>query len=255
MHFPLIASARTPLALSALLAIAALPACGKGGQSGVIASCPPPAQPEGGIPNYQADGEFANGSISGTGLAAAICYAGVQVTTRSQSGPLLLTIDSTISSSAAVVSLPANAVDAQLQGSIEIASPKAGVYKSSDPSLCGSFAFTYGTPIVPSCGAPDAGGSCETGCQFTYTCGSGVGPCCVPLATTYVYQAGSGTTCAFLRPPSTEGAWTLTLTSVEAIPDASSQFSGPAYEAHGTLSATLKGTADTTNSATLSLSF
>lgn len=259
MYFPLIDTGRrlrvAPFALLSLLAIAGLPACGKAGQAGTIASCPPPAQPDGGaLPYYQADEGSANGTVSGTGLEGAICYAGVQITMNPQSGRAVLAIDSTSPSSSAVVSLPANAVAAQLQGSFEIA-PMAGVYKGSD-TACGLLSFTYESPLVASCTAPDAGGNCETNCQFTYTCpsGSGYQGCCVPLATTYEYQAGSGKTCTSLPPSPTEGAWTLTITSVEAI-DASSSYYGLTYAAHGSLSATLKGTADTTNTASVALSF
>jgi hypothetical protein len=144
-----------------------------------------------------------------------------------------------------------------LTGVIEVAAAAPGVYKSSDPMRCGTLSLSYGTLIAAgnACNALPVGGNCPTGCTFSYTCAdANAEPCCVPLANTFVYQASAPTSCTF-GTQATEGSWTLTLTSVVPFVDGSSQFGEPLYLAHGTLSATLKGTADTTNTANLSLTF
>jgi hypothetical protein len=244
---------RHPLLRAALLALAAVagtPACGKGNDA---VACPFPPQPDG---SPGSDQIFASGSATGSGLSASFCNAGIQIAGY-QGGRVVFNLDSTTSVSQTTLSLPAGAVSVSLTGAIDIGSPAAGVYKSSDSMRCGTLTLSYGKLVAPAqtCGAPDAGNYCSSGCTVSYFCADAAAqPCCVPLANTFVYQAAAATSCT-QGPQAVEGSWTLTLTSVTSFGDASSQYGEELYVAHGTLSATLKGTADTTSTANLSLTF
>jgi hypothetical protein len=170
-------------------------------------------------------------------------------------------IDSTTGATTSEISSPASTVGATLTGTMAIAALAPGVYKSTDASNCGSVAFTYGTLVDPvgACNVPPSPNyTCPAGCTISYTCPDasfGGQGCCIPLATTYVYQANGAACSQFNGPQTAEGSWTLTLTSVNAYADGATQFGEALYVAHGSFTATMKGTADTTGTATLSLTF
>jgi hypothetical protein len=249
-------SARATLPLFALLAIAELPACRSSASSGDLLSCP--VSHASGTPE---DGSFANGTVSGSGLSASFCYAGIQLLGSQPGGKPSFVIDSTSGATTSSISIPANAVGPTLSGTMAIAALAPGVYKSTDTANCGSVAFTYGTLVDPAgaCSVPpSANYSCPAGCTINYNnCpdASFGQACCIPLATTYVYQASGAACSQFNGPQAPEGSWTLTLTSVTSYADGATQYGEALYTAHGSFTATMKGTADTTGTGTLSLTF
>jgi hypothetical protein len=221
---------------------------------------PPPA--DGGYPAYESVG---SGTVSGTDLGATFCNVGFPLYEQTYGNPanqIYLAIDTNSPSAVATMHLPTGAVSGTVTGLIQVPAAAPGVYGSSDASLCGALSFSYGLPVASEteCEA-DAGpnGTCPTGCLFTYLCPPSdagfEGPCCVPLATTFVYQAGAATSCNGAA-QAVLGSWTLTLSSVAPYAgDAGYQYGLPSYVAHGTLTATLTGTTGTTGTASLSLSF
>jgi len=222
-------------------------------------TCSAPVAPDGGFVPYQA---FANGNVSGASTSAILCNAGVALSDyggQPGSGSVVLEIDTNTTFGSLNVGAPSGAVSGRLTGSIALGASAAGVYTSADPQACGALTFSYGTLSTPreSC-RHDAGSyACPTGCTLTYFCGQDAAaePCCVPLAKTFEYQA---TGCA-RNPQATQptlGAWTLTLTAMAPYEgDAGADYGVRRYLAHGTLTATLTGTVDTTDSASLSLRF
>ena len=91
------------------------------------------------------------------------------------------------------------------------------------------------------------------GCTFNQFCGAP--PCCIPRATTYIFQAigdvDAATSCG--RNQGTPlGSWTLTLTSVVAEDAGDGQ---QAVVPHGSLDATLEGSSGVSGPVSLSLTF
>ncbi|HEY2510013.1 MAG TPA: hypothetical protein VGI39_04130 [Polyangiaceae bacterium] len=248
-------SAVTLTALSLLAAVTTGCSSKKNGASPSSVACPAPSE-DGGVPAYET---FAIGSANAPGVSLSFCNAEAQV--ESNYGPILFSVDSTTASFAtAEVHLPAGAVGASITGSIGLEAPAAGVYKSSDANACGGLTLRYETPLATQSACQvDANASCPTGCTSTYFCGNAQGPCCVPLATAFAYQAAAASVCTgggTSTPQPALGDWTLTLTSVTPyVGDAGPPYGGAAYLAHGTLTAHLQGTADTTDSAEVDLTF
>jgi hypothetical protein len=222
------------------------------------AACPAPpaADDDGGVAPYEG---FASGSTTGASVSASVCNAEVLLSDfNGASSSLLLSVDSTSAFASTTVRLPAGALAGTLTGSIGVGTPTAGVYASSDAQACGSLTFSYGT-VDAGAGNCDVGPSsaCPPGCASIFFCPDAAAiPCCVPLATTYVYQAVAASTCYGGGTQTALGSWKLTLTSVTPYADdASAEYGQSFYLAHGTLTATLQGTTDTTDTASLSLTF
>jgi hypothetical protein len=229
----------------ALLVLAGVAACGQS-SGGASPSCPATSSP-------LAVGESAaNGSVTGSRLDVGFCDVGVSLgrTYGTSPNPIVVSFDSTARGASSSVRLPLGGVSGTVTGALQIPSLAPGVSASSTPSLCGSLVFSYGLPTVPAASCkPDGSYNCPAGCTNTYTCASP--PCCVPLATTYVYQAASSTSCTGGPAQTPLGSWSVSLTSVTPV-DAGG---APAYVAHGTLEAKLQGTADATDTVSLALTF
>lgn len=247
------ASLRSVL-LSTSLVLAGTAGCGKGADGG---ACPAPPTADGGAAPYQS---FAQGSATGTGVSASFCNTSVAMSGPAggtQSGRLIFAIDSTAPFASTALALPAGALAGVLTGSIQVKAPTAGVYRSSDAQICGTLSFSYGTLAVPgaSCRSDASSSACPKGCTSTYVCGNASAvPCCVPLANTFVYEATAASSCTGGTQPSL-GSWTLTLTEVAPYREAANPYGQVSYVVHGTLSAVLKGTTDTTGTTNLSLGF
>jgi len=272
MSFSFSARPSVPLAvLLTFLALAGVAACGSTKASNTpgasttpdaSSAClsPPLPDPDGGVAPYEG---FASGSAKGPTLSASLCNAEILASAPNYGGgssPVTLTLDSTASFSTTTIRVPTGTVAGTLSGTIQLPSPPtAGVYKSSDSQACGSLTFSYG--ILDdgggaSCNVVPLGGACPSGCATIYFCrDAATEPCCVPLATTYVYQASTGTNC-FGSAQTAAGSWALTLTGItlyqeDAGPYEYEQF----YVAHGTLTASLQGTTGVTDMASVSVSF
>jgi hypothetical protein len=232
-----------------LLVFAPLVACQSASSGGAC----PYAFGDGGLASYESAG---NGGVQGPGLAASFCNVGVtlQSGNNGTASTVALTLDSSTAATLSTVSTPATAVEGTLTGSVQIAAFAPGVYKSTDPTGCGSLSFSYAVPLTSSsvCEGADAQAGCPTECTFTYSCAepSGNG-CCVPLGTTYVYGTSTNT-CSAVAIPAV-GSWSVTLTSV--VPTDAGAGTSPTYVGHGSLAATLEGTTGVTGTANLSLTF
>ena len=245
-------------ALTASLLLTAASGCNKKSSTGLApgVSCPAPFE-DGGVPAYET---FGIGSANAPGVSVSFCNAEVQL--ESNYGPFLFNIDSSTAPFAqAEVNLPAGALGGSITGSIGFGTPAVGVYNSWDANACGSFTLRYEKPLASAeaCNV-DSGASCPTGCTSTYFCGNATAPCCVPLATAFVYQAAAATACGYGgaagSPQPALGSWTLTLTTLTRYEgDAGPPYGAAAYLAHGSLSVHLEGTADTTDAADVSLAF
>ncbi len=229
------------------LAFVGVVACERSGTSGttLAGACAATSDADTGVAPYESVG---SGAVHGTGVDVSVCNVGVYL---EGNGQPQLDFDSSSQSFAANVQAPAGGVDGTFSGFLQLTGASAGVYKSADASACGSLTFSYGVPADPgiSC-ATDGGFTCPKGCASSFNCAGGY-PCCAPLANTFVYQASVA--CAGGAPQPALGSWSVTVSSVETY---QSQSVGEGlYVAHGTLTATLQGTADTTASVSLSLSF
>jgi hypothetical protein len=214
-------------------------------------SCPV-LGPDSGLASYET---LASGTVSGTGVGASFCNLSVYAQSTTGNGaPYILGISSSSQGASSHVAAPASGVEGTVSVSVGIASATPGVYSSSDDTQCGSINFSYGVPVatVAECAAADADGPCPTGCTFNNFCQSF--PCaCIPVATTYVFQASGEPDEAALsycgQTPSTPlGSWTVTLTSADNVGDGN-------LAPHGTLVAKLAGTTGNSETVTLSLTF
>jgi hypothetical protein len=260
MSFPSRATLR-PRYLVALLPLffaSAPSACGKsspasstpGGSSGKPSSCPVPPE-DAGLPSFEA---LASGTVEGTGVSASFCNLGIYTEETGQGGPPYVLILNSIVATSSTVGAPASGTAGTVTGAVSIGSATPGVYLSADDTQCGALSFSYGVPLASqaACSAADADGPCPTGCTTNFFCESP--PCCVPLATTYVFQASAPVDdaspgCSPANPAL--GSWTVTLTSVEQDDEGGQVSLVP----HGTLDATLLGTTGNSETVTLSLTF
>ena len=259
--------------LLAAFGITAVTACESGSNGGNATPdsgvCLLPEVPDGGLAPY--DG-FASGSATAPGVQARFCNARVEVMEYRYSAPagtIQLGIDMTSFGSTSFVDLPAGGVSGTINVSMAVPNLAPGVYTSADSTACGKVSFSYGTPPSPpvDCNVEDDANpyACPTGCTRTSFCGStvdasyGYRSCCVPLAKTFGYEASASAACqkGAQTPQRDLGSWTLTLTSVTPFSgDAGNQSSYASfYLVHGTLTASLQGYVDTTDTADLSLSF
>lgn len=231
-----------------LLTLADLPGCKK---SPSKLSCPAPPE-EGGLQPSQSGGD---GTVAGSGVSASFCN--VAVFTTGNGSPFFLVVNSAPSSSS--VGSPASGVQATLTGSIEIGSATPGVYRSSSASVCDSLVFSYGVPLATEaeCAAADAQGACPKGCTANPYCASY--PCCIPLATTFVFQANGAEEDSAVVSCGTNqmqdmplGSWTVTLTSVVDEDAGGGQL---ALVPHGSLNAMLQGISGNDETVSLSLTF
>ena len=251
MPIPSLASRRLRFSVALLLVpLAALPACTKapGGFS-----CPALTAAEGGV---QAIQSAANAVVTGAGVSATFCNISVYTEGGyGSSSPFFFNFDSTGPGSSSSIGAPASGTAGTLRGSIAIGDASPGVYQSSDASPCESLLFSYGIPLATDaeCAAGDAQTACPKGCTSTFQFCTSF-PCCVPLATTYVFQANgdaadsSAVTCGTTS-NAPLGSWTLTLASIV------SEDGGDGVIAHGSLSATLQGTSGNDETVSLSLTF
>ncbi|MGO8995670.1 MAG: hypothetical protein ACLQVI_20355 [Polyangiaceae bacterium] len=250
MSFDFVARTRFHIAVPLVLVpFAAIPACGKS-SSGTTGS-PCAALPEdAGFPSYEIP---ASGTVGGSGVSAVFCNVGIEMQeTSGPDSPALLYLDTSSPETSSSVTLPAGAVQGTLAGSIQVGLPTPGVYPSSSSSSCGTLTFSYGEPTVPGVDCTTDGSfTCPTGCTLVFVCPTS-SPCCVPLATTYVYQAASAATCNGGGAQTPMGSWTVTLTSVS---DEDGGEGSPVYLPHGKLEATLLGTTGTTATVDLALTF
>jgi hypothetical protein len=263
-HDPSMTSRRHSATLFSL-AVAALGAvaCSKhDGGSGAGAGCVPVwAEGDAGVPAYDT---FASGTAAAPGMNASFCNAGISLQQNGLQPPAILqleTQDAYTAVSVTVSGTSARALGGMLSATFAVP-PAVGVYKSTDSDACGSVLLGYGLPSAPGVDCSTApGNACPQGCQQTFACGAhsdGTG-CCLTVATMFEYQSNASTsTCTrgVVNGPAL-GSWTLTLSSVTAYAD-STKYLGPdgtAFFAHGTLTAELAGTADTKDSATLTLTF
>lgn len=248
------------IALASVSAVS-LSAC-QGSSSTTVVQCGAPAFDAQG-PGYQT---LAGGSVSAEGVSATFCNAGVQLVDDGDTGAsppdsIFLTISSTTSFGLTDIRLPAGAVSQGLNVTLGLPKVATGTYASTDSTSCGSVEFSYSIPngSEVDCSAASAQTGCPTGCTQTFTCpDAGVFQCCVPLGATYIYQASGAALCGGGTGTQTAlGSWSLNLTSVDRYSgDAGLEFEGVGlYVAHGSLSAKLQGTADTTETIDLALSF
>ena len=246
---PRVGARLTFAAFAALPALGWLAACGQS-SGGTSPTCPAPSSV---VPSPAAGESPASGSVTGSHLDVGFCGLGVSLVSTSAGppSPILLAFDSTAPGASSSVRVPTGGVSGTVSGTVQIAALAPGAYASSTPSLCGSLVFSYGVPEVSAASCkPDGSYNCPTGCTSGFTCASY--PCCVPLATTYVYQADSAASCSGGPAQTPLGSWSVKLTSVTTV-DAGG--GAPTYLAHGTLEATLRGTADATDTVNLALTF
>ena len=254
MHFALFASSRSRHLVALLFfALAGLPACSKKSSTATAVTCPFLAADAGLPPSVSAG----TATVDGSGVIATFCDVAVSVAPLNGQGPssFLLLVDSTASATSSSVQAPASATAGTLTGSIGFGATTPGVYRSTDGTQCGSVTFSYGVPLASEaeCAATDAQGPCATGCTFNQFCGAP--PCCIPLATTYIFQASgavdAATSCG--RNQSTPlGSWTLTLSSVVPADAGDGQM---VVVPHGSLDATLQGSSGDNGTVSLSLTF
>jgi hypothetical protein len=246
-------------------ALAAISACGTSSSSvtsvgGVGPSGCPVATTDGGLLPFEVAGD---GTVQGTGLDVTFCAVGVSV--NSEQAPSRLGLDSTTLATSSTVTLPAGGVSGNLSGFVDLSTLTSSPSTSSDPTLCGGLVFSYGVPAVPASAcvldASFGNFTCPTGCTFANICpvtSANDNGCCVPLATTYIYQATTGAEDASSNGCSLNGAeslgsWTVTLES--ATPEDAGYYGTGYYAPHGTLTATLVGTTGKTDTVNLSLKF
>jgi hypothetical protein len=258
MSFHLLATrgARRAFSLLLLAPAALFGACDKsstGAPAAAGSSSCPAVPPDSGI---APDETLASGSVNGSGVGASFCNLLVYAQSTTGNGPpFILGISSSSPDATSHVDAPASGTAGTVSASLEIGAATPGVYSSSD-GTCGSVSFSYGVPLatVAECAAADADGPCPTGCTFNNFCQSF--PCaCIPVATTYVFQANAELDEAAVSycgqtPGTPLGSWTVTLTRV----DTDSQGDGQIVP-HGTLTATLPGTSGNSETVTLSLTF
>jgi hypothetical protein len=249
---------RRTLAVLLLTLAALFGACSKSSSDappGAVGSPSCPALgPDSGLAPYET---LASGTAVGTGVGASFCNLLVYAQSTTGNGaPYSLGISSSSQGASSHVDAPASGTEGTVSVSIGIGSATPGVYSSSDGTQCGSINFSYGVPVATAaeCAAADADGPCPTGCTFNNFCQSF--PCsCIPVATTYVFQASGELDEAAVsycgQTPSTPlGSWTVTLTSVDTDNLGDGQ-----VVPHGTLVAKLPGTTGNSETVTLSLTF
>jgi hypothetical protein len=200
--------------------------------------------PDGGIPAHSV---LANGTITGSDIAAVFCNTVTRLYlspyTMPQNQLLLFLFGSTAEGDTAF-QRPPGAANAIVNGLLNVTAPAVGTYRSQDVSAGAGFGVSFGYTLpAPASLDCDAGSatSCPSGCGRGCPALGCDGIPCQPILPYFLYQSRS---------------WTLTLTSVVALGDASA-VTGAYYTPHGTLTATLDalGLDGGLDTATLSLSF
>jgi hypothetical protein len=189
----------------------------------------------------------ATGSIVGAGLSAVVCPGGAFARVESAGAaydtmPYFLTVDYTVGSTSVDTDFdfqsPTGANSGELDLFVGLSSPSPGMYTSPAGADCGFGAFTYYLP-VPSSVDCDGGTdtTCPAGCGRICPAFGCAGIPCEAEPPSISYGLAGSTNCIGDSQP-TQGAWTVTLTSVTAS-DAGTSAGLTYYTPHGTFAATL----------------